>query len=358
MEKNNKPKIMALYLPAFHRIKENDEWWGEGFTEWDNVKKGKPLYKGHVQPQKPLNNIYYDLSLKEDIKKQADLANDYGVSGFVFYHYWFNGRKLLEKPAEIILENDDINMEYSFCWANEPWARTWDGKNHDVLMPQEYGNREDWINHIKYLIEFFKDKRYTKIDNKPVFYIYSPGQIPNFDEMIECWNKELKENGLEELYLVEYICTRNPDAVSKYSSAVMEFEPMYTNRFRISNIQKLKRVIRKKLKIIDFSNYDYLWNKILSNNRTYGKREIFKGCFCAWDNSPRKGKNSMIVRKSSPEKFEFYLDKLVKNKRKMCERNIIVINAWNEWGEGAMLEPTEENGFAYLEAIKKVSDNN
>lgn len=358
MEKYNKPQIMAIYLPAFHRIKENDEWWGEGFTEWDNVKKGKPLFKGHVQPQKPLNNMYYDLSSKEAIKKQAEMANKYNVDSFVFYHYWFNGKKLLEKPAEIILENDDINLEYSFCWANEPWARTWDGKNHDVLMPQEYGNKEDWINHIRYLIEFFKDKRYTKIDNKPVFFVYSPGQIPNFDEMIECWNNILKENGFSGLYLVEYICTKNPDAVSQYSYAVMEFEPMYTNRFCISNFEKLKRVVRKKLKIIDFSNYDRLWKKIISNKRIYGEREIFKGCFCAWDNSPRKGKNSMIVRGASPEKFKFYLDKLVKNKRKNTDRNIIVINAWNEWGEGAMLEPTEENGFAYLEAIKEVSDNN
>lgn len=351
---NKNVEIMALYLPAFHRIKENDKWWGEGFTEWDNVKKGKPLFNGHDQPKKPINGYYYDLSKKEDIKRQADIAKEYGVSGFVCYHYWFNGKKLLEKPCEIILENDDININFAFCWANEPWARTWDGKNHDVLMPQDYGDRKDWIKHIEYLISFFKDTRYIKIDGRPVLYVYSPGQIPNFDEMIECWNKYLKEHEMKNIYLVEYICTKNPDAVSKYSSAVMEFEPMYTNRFGISNLQKLKRIVRKKLKIIDFANYDRLWKKILKNNRTYGDREIFKGCFCGWDNSPRKGKNSMIVKGVTPEKFKIYLQKLINNKRTHSERNIIVINAWNEWGEGAVLEPSENDGYRYLEAIKNI----
>lgn len=353
---NNNVKIMALYLPAYHRIKENDEWWGKGFTEWDNVKRGKPLYKGHLQPQIPLGDNYYDLSKKEDIKKQWELAKKYGLDGFVCYHYWFNGKKLLEKPCEIVLDNKDIDFPFCFCWANEPWARTWDGKNTDILMPQEYGNKNDWIEHIKYLIQFFKDDRYIKIDNKPVFYIYSPSQIPNFDEMIECWNNYLIKEGLETIYLVEYICTKNPYPISNNSQAVMEFQPMCVNRFNISNFLKLKRVICKKLKIIDFGNYDYLWEKILRNKKTYDNREIFKGCFVGWDNSPRKGKNSMIVRGATPEKFKRYLFELSKKYRKNSNKNIIVINAWNEWGEGAMLEPTEKDKYKYLQIIKEVKD--
>ncbi len=353
---DNELKIMAIYLPAFHRIKENDEWWGEGFTEWNNVKKGKPLFKGHIQPQEPLNDFYYDLSKKEDIVKQVKLANDYGIDGFICYHYWFNGHKLLEKPCEIILNNPDIDINYSFCWANEPWARTWDGKNHEILINQEYGEEKEWKEHIDYLIPFFQDKRYIKINNRPVLYIYSVSQIPNFDRMLEFWNQTLKKKGMEDIYLVEYISTRNPQKSSQYTSAVLEFEPMYTNRFKISNIRKIIRLLKKKLGKIDFGDYDYLWNKILKNNRTYGDNvEIFKGAFSGWDNSPRKGKKSMIVKNGSPEKFLKYLLLLAKKKR--SNKNVIVINAWNEWGEGAILEPTKQYSYEYLKSVKKVKTN-
>lgn len=355
---NKNLSVYALYLPAFHQIKENDEWWGEGFTEWDNVKKGKPLFNGHVQPKKPMNSNYYDLSKKKALSEQAELANRYGIDGFICYHYWFNGKKLLEKPCEIVLKNEDINFRFCFCWANEPWARTWDGKNHDILISQEYGNKKDWIEHIEYLLQFFKDDRYIKIDGKPVLYIYSASQIPNFDYMIETWNSYLKSKGMEEIYLVEYICTKNPNAVSKYSRAVMEFQPMYVNRFLISPILKLKRWMCKKMKRIDYGNYDYLWHKIIRNDRAYGNREVFKGAFTDWDNSPRKGKNSMIVKGATPEKFEKYLYLLINKKRKNTQKNVIVINAWNEWGEGAILEPTEEYQYQYLEIIKKIKANN
>ena len=212
-------------------------------------------------------------------------------------------------------------------------------------MAQEYGNKEDWREHIEYMIPFFKDQRYIKINGKPMLYIYSPCQIPNFDEMIELWNSILKENGLKEIYLVEYICSKNPIPYSKHSEAILEFEPMYTNRFRINNFQKLKRVICKKLKMIDFADYDKTWKKILSNNKTYGNKKIQKGCFCSWDNSPRKGRASTIFKNASPEKFGKYLKQLINNKRVNAEDNIIVINAWNEWGEGANLEPTEQDGY-------------
>lgn len=349
-------KILALNLPQFHRIKENDEWWGEGFTEWTNVKKALPLYKGHIQPKIPINNYYYDLSKIETIQNQANLAKKYGVDGFVYYHYWFNGKKLLERPCEMLLENKHINIEYAFCWANEPWARTWDGKDTDVIMAQEYGNKDDWEKHIKYLIPFFKDERYIKVEGKPMIYIYSPCQIPNFDEMIELWNRILKENELDEIYLVEYICSKNPTPYSKYSKAILEFEPMYTNRFQINNFQKIKRKICKELKIIDFANYDKTWKKILSNKKIYDNKKIQKGCFCSWDNSPRKGKAATIFKNSSPEKFGKYLKQLINTKRINAEDNIIVINAWNEWGEGANLEPTEQDGYKYLEQVKKVKE--
>lgn len=351
-------KILALHLPQFHRIKENDIWWGEGFTEWYNVKRAKPLYKNHQQPKLPIDDYYYDLSKVEDIKRQVKLAREYRVDGFIYYHYWFTGKKLLEKPCELLLDNKDIDIEYSFCWANEPWTRAWDGKDTDILMPQEYGNEEDWKNHIDYLIPFFKDERYIKKDGKPMLYIYAPNRIPRFDEMIKYWNNVLKEENLKEIYLVEFISTKNQNADSKYSRAVMEFEPLYTTFFDISIFNKLKRFLCKKMKIIDFQNYDNLWKKIIKRKRTYTGKTIYKGCFCGWDNSARKGRNSMIVKKNSSEKFERYFRKLISSNRKDTSNDFIIVNAWNEWSEGAMLEPSKSDGLRYLQSIKRVVEEN
>lgn len=348
-------KILAYNLPAFHRIPENDEWWGEGFTEWDNVRKGKPLYKGHVQPMVPYQKYYYDLSKKEDVVKQTKLAQEYGVSGFVYYHYWFNGKLLLEKPCEILLETKDATLDYCFCWANEQWARTWDGKDGEVLMPQTFGGIEDWENHFQYLLKFFKDKRYIKRSNSPMLFVYSPSRIPKFDEMMEYWNSRIKEYGFDEIHLVEFISTVNPNAVSKYSKSVTEFEPMYSNRFGISNIKKLYRFICKKLKTTEYLDYDKIWNSLLKRSRTYGGREIIQSAFTHWDNTPRKGKAGLVLKGGNPEKFENYLRKLVNLDRKDASEEYIVINAWNEWGEGPVLEPSEQHKFKYLEAVQRIS---
>lgn len=344
-------KILALNLPQFHAIPENDEWWGKGFTEWTNVRGAKPLFNGHVQPVEPLEG-YYDLSRKEDIAHQCELARDYGLAGFVYYHYWFNGKLLLQKPCEMLLEMPRVKTDYCFCWANEPWARTWDGKPGSVLMPQTFGGEEDWKAHIAYLERFFSDPRYIKIDNKPMFYVYSPCRIPDFDRMVECWDVQLRSAGFDGIYLVEFISTKNPKAFSGYSKAVMEFEPLYTTRFGISAVNKAKRFISKKTGSPDFQDFDALWRSILERKRTYGGRTIQKSAFCGWDNSPRKGRASMVVRGGSPEKFEDCLKKLMAVRRMDATNDFIIINAWNEWGEGAMLEPTKHFGYGYLEAVK------
>lgn len=349
-------KVLALNLPQFHAIPENDEWWGKGFTEWDNVRRAKPLFKGHVQPVEPLEG-YYDLSKSSCVAHQCDLARQFGLAGFIYYHYWFNGKLLLEKPCELLLEMPEVKTEYCFCWANEPWARTWDGKPGDVLMPQTFGGVQDWEAHIAYLERFFKDSRYIKVGNKPMLYVYSPSQIPDFNQMIDYWNSRLREDGFEGLYLVEFISTKNPAAFSPHSSAVMEFEPLYTTRFGVSAFNKARRVIAKTIKYIDFQDFDKLWKSILVRNRTYGGRTIQKSCFCGWDNSPRKGAASMVVRGATPEKFHFYLKQLVEISRSDATNDFIVINAWNEWGEGAMLEPTKHLGYRYLEAVRDIVES-
>ncbi len=350
-------EILAINLPQFHRIKENDEWWGEGFTEWTNVKKAKPIYKKHIQPLIPIDRYYYDLSNIKDIKRQCELANEYGVDGFIYYHYWFNGKLLLEKPCELLRENKDIKTKYAFCWANEPWTKAWDGKEKNVILEQNYGNKEDWLKHIEYLYSFFKDERYIKVDGMPMLYIYSASKFPNFDEMIECWNEYLKSKGLKEIYLVEYISTKNKNVASMYTKSVMEFEPLYTTYFDISIFNFIKRFICKKLKKTDYQNYDKLWKYIINRKRTYKGLPIIRGAFSAFDNSPRKGTNSLIIKGSTSKKFGNYLEQLINNNRKDADDRFVVINAWNEWGEGAILEPTEQFKYTYLEEIKRIKNN-
>lgn len=349
-------KFLAIHLPAFHRIPENDKWWGEGFTEWDNVKSGVPLFKGHWQPIVPYNNYYYDLSKDEDIERQFILAQKYGVYGFIFYHYWFSPDKILfEQPIERILASQRIVGHFCLCWANATWVTTWHGRNPETLLEQKYGKKTEWEQHLQYFLPIFKDERYIKKDNRPMLYIYNASDIPCFDQMIAYWDERLQNEGYSGIYIVEYISSKNRELCSLNSSAVMEFEPLYTTFFDISKYNLLKRYFCKKLKRVDYQNYDRLWKYNLKRNRTYKGKSIQRGCFVGWDNSARKGKNSMIVKSASPEKFGKYLQLLIAKRRQDCDEEFIVINAWNEWSEGAYLEPDEKNGFGYLEQIRDLT---
>jgi lipopolysaccharide biosynthesis protein len=346
-------KILGLYLPAFHQIPENDKWWGKGFTEWDNVRSGKPYYAGHIQPVEPLDDWYYDLSNESDIRHQCQLARRYGVDGFVAYHYWFGGgRKIFERPMEILRANEDINIDYCFCWANDTWITTWHGKDPKELIRQEYPGPEDWKQHIDYLMPFFQDKRYIKKDNKPVLFFYKAGEIPEYDEMLAFWDDILRDAGFDGLFAIEYISSKNTKLHSLRSDAVFEFEPLYTTFFDLTKVELAKRAVAKLSHNIDYQSYDKLWGHILSRDRTYGGKEIVRGCFSSWDNSPRKEKNSMIVRGSTPNKFQCYLTQLLESNRRDYSRDFCVINAWNEWSEGAYLEPDKHNGYGYLEALR------
>ena len=345
-------KAMALYLPAFHRIPENDRWWGEGFTEWDNTKKGTPLYKGHNQPLVPFHHNYYDLTDVDTLKWQAATARKYHVSGFILYHYWFNGRLLLEKPVELFLEHKEIDIEFCLCLANESWARTWDGKDTELFMKQEYGEEEDWERHFQYYLPFFMDQRYVKNDGKPVLFIYSLGKIKRYDDMVKYWNRRAVEEGLKGIYLVEMINTFNPGRKGMYTSAVCEFEPHSTCRNYVSVPVRLKRVLCKKIGLTDYLDYDYVWRQLLKKNTTYGDCRIIRSAFVNFDNSPRKGRKSFVIKGAAPQKFSRYLNQLIQSGRKNLSSDYLVINAWNEWGEGAVLEPTEHNKFGYLEAVR------
>ena len=354
MKKNNK-KVLAVHLPAFHEIPENNEWWGDGFTEWTNVKSGKPLYNGHYQPIVPMNNNYYDLSKINDLKKQAEMARAYGVYGFVFYHYWFgNGRMLFQKPAEMILENMDINTHFCFAWANGTWYTTWHGLDPKTLLEQKYPGKSDWKKHFEYFKKFFLDDRYIKVDNKPMLYIYIAKNIPDYDEMISYFGKRCQEIGFDGIYTVEYIHPGNKELYSEKSDAVYEFEPRYSLFFDVSKLHLLKRFITKKREETEFESYDGVWKAILSRDRTYKSKTIISGCFSGWDNTARKGKKGLIVEGKSVEKFKKYFEQFYTSKRKDISDEFCVINAWNEWSEGAYLEPDDKDGYGYLEVIRDV----
>ena len=350
----SKPKIIAFYLPQYHTIPENDKWWGEGFTEWTNTTKAKSLFKGHQQPKTPLNDNYYCLLDKETQEWQAKLAQENGVYGFCYYHYWFNGKMLLEKPMELMLENKNITLPFCISWANEPWARTWDGKDKEVLMPQEYGNKKEWKVHFDYLLKFFNDKRYIKVDNKPIFLIYRTSNIPNCEEMVNYWNDLCKENGFDGIYLIETMNSFQKKSYIQNSSAVVEFEPMLTIRHYLPLYKQGIRYIKKKLSILDKLEYEYIWNKVINKNVDYGRTK-FLGGFVSWDNTARKGRKGLVLTGSNCEIFEEKLsEQIVKASNNNNE--FMFINAWNEWAEGTYLEPDTENKFSYLSKLKKVID--
>lgn len=347
-------KIIAFYLPQYHTIPENDKWWGEGFTEWTNTKKARPLFKGHQQPKTPLNDNYYCLLDSETQEWQAKLAQENGVYGFCYYHYWFNGKMLLEKPMELMLENKNITLPFCISWANEPWARTWDGKDKEVLMPQSYGGEKEWQEHFNYLLRFFKDDRYIKIDNKPVFLIYRTSNIPNCEQMIEYWNQLCKKYDFNGIYLIETMNSFQNRSCLNNSSAVVEFEPMLTIRHYLPLHTQGIRYIKKKLSILDKLDYNSVWEKIINKDIDYGKKK-FLGAFVSWDNTARKGKKGLVIKNSNAELFKKNLKRqILKCKKEKSE--LIFINAWNEWAEGTYLEPDDNEKYNYIKVIKEVND--
>lgn len=370
-------KIIPFYLPQFHSIPENDEWWGEGFTEWTNVKKAQPLFAGHDQPRIPLNENYYDL-LDDEVKIwQANLAKEYGIFGFCYYHYWFKGgRQLLEKPAEQMLVNKKVDLPFCFCWANENWSKNWDGGNREVIMEQDYGDMKDWENHFQYLLPFFKDERYITVDGKPLFVIYKPEQMIDVYQMVCYFRKRATEEGFPGMCIAFQFPTYYADMY--YREDVfdyrIEFEPVYSrtvNSMRHPGTTKRVSIMRKiggekvvsayrKLRQSKMKNmwpkaqnlsmffYDEAWEKIRNNAWTH---DFLPGAFVDWDNTPRN-KHGVMYEGFSVEKFGSYMKQLVRRANKE-NKPMLFINAWNEWGEGAFLEPDEKYGYGKLEAIKE-----
>ena len=373
----NNPKLIAFFLPQFHPIPENDDWWGEGFTEWTNVKTAVPLFEGHRQPRVPLNDYYYDLTDDETKIWQAGLAKQYGVYGFCYYHYWFkDGKKLLEKPAEQMLANKVIDLPFCFSWANENWSRNWDGGNHEVIMPQEYGGKKEWEEHLQYLLPFFRDRRYITVGGKPLFLIYKPEQIIDIYQMTRYFRKRMREEGFPGICLAFQFPAYYSDMY--YREGVFDyriaFEPVFSrdsnaqgtagtsdkvrfirkltgegllSLYRKSQKNKLGSQIRKVTALKHLS-YEEAWKKILMNNWS---EDLLPGAFVDWDNTPRN-KTGVVYDGFSADCFERSMRTLLK-RAKEEQKSMVFINAWNEWAEGAYLEPDEECGYRKLEAVRK-----
>ena len=370
-------KIIAFYLPQFHNIPENDLWWGDGFTEWTNVKAAKPLFKGHIQPKIPLNDNYYNL-LDDEIKLwQANLAKEYGIYGFCYYHYWYNGKLLLEKPMEQMLNNKKIDLPFCICWANEPWTKIWVGEKK-VLYPQMYGGQKEWEEHFRYLLPFLKDSRYIYKNGKPLIFFYNPEQISCINEMVEFWKKCATDEGLPGLTIVaryvdeNFMCSNKVKCIDYF----VEWQPRSAKK-----VQKKDPISNSKVKALRRRFYEYLSNvlgvdayqysliakiKSLNDSRIKSYDEVWEniirkkpsckncipGAFVRWDNSPRFQKKATIIKGETPQKFKEYLSRQIKHAENDYHQDMLFLFAWNEWAEGGYLEPDEQNGYAYLEAVR------
>lgn len=362
-------KIITFYLPQFHEIPENNEWWGKGFTEWVNVKKAKPLFDGHIQPREPLNDKYYDLSDNDVMTWQIGLAKKYGIYGFCFYHYWFDGHMLLEKPIEMFLNNKEQKMPFCICWANEHWTNAWVSKENKVLIEQRYGGEKEWKQHFMYLLQFFKDERYIVEDNKPLMVIYRPEIIDCLNEMLDYWNELAKNNGFNGIKFAyqhpAFVLDRNRDD-SRFDYNI-EYQPTYAQIFSSQNKYRILKKIKRKLTSffekylkIDLRyvgntlikyDYDTMWEYITNMDPVTPKS--IPGAFVNWDNSPRRGDKGIVYTGVTPEKFEKYLTIQIKRAKEVYHSDKLFIFAWNEWAEGGYLEPDKIWEYRMLEAIKK-----
>jgi hypothetical protein len=338
-------KKLAIYLPQYHTIPENDKAWGEGFTEWANVKKARPLFEGHYQPHIPHKSVgYYDLNDPHVLIKQAALAKEYGIHGFAYYHYWFNGKLLLNDPLDVMLKAGKPDFPFCYIWANENWTRRWDGADDDIIIKQEYSSEDD-LQHIRFLCEnVFCDSRYITIDEKPLFLVYRTELFPDIKKTVSIWRQEAKKYGFKDIYLVrvESFVKEITPADIDFDGA-MEFGPDWTctnkNPIQIGN------------KLV----FDYP-TTVFNMTSKRKSHKYFHCVFPGWDNTSRKpGIEAYLFANNSPHIFRFFLEKQMESTVKKFNddsERILFINAWNEWGEGCHIEPDEKNGMEYLNVCK------
>jgi len=348
-------RLIAMYLPQFHPIAENNAWWGEGFTDWANVRKAQPRFPGHYQPHVPGQLGYYDLRDPAARAAQSDLARAHRIHGFCYYHYWFNGKRLLETPFNEVLRSGEPDFPFCLCWANENWSRRWDGSEQEILIAQNYSD-EDSLALIESLIPAFRDSRYIRVNGKPLLLVYRTGLIPDPRRTAEIWRKAARREGVGDLYLVRvesYMDGTELKPADIGFDAAMEFAP-YPGAVG-SSLESLAEIGGPPVPLRD-NMYVFDYAKCMENmlTRPLPDYPLFRGVFPSWDNAARKRNNPTIFVNSSPEQFAFWLAATIMQtvEKRQGDERLVFINAWNEWGEGCHLEPDERYGMAWLEAVR------
>ena len=337
-------RAIAFYLPQFHPIPENDRWWGPGFTEWTNVTRARPSFVGHYQPHLPADMGFYDLRVAETRARQAALAREYGIHGFCYYYYWFAGKRLLETPVEQMHASGEPDFPYCLCWANENWTRRWDGADREILIAQN-PSRADDERLIRDLLPHFRDPRYIRVDGRPLFIVYRIGVLPDVAQSAELWRRIAREEGVGELYLCAAKTYDTGDPTFYGFDAVVEFPP---HGLRTVTMHDQLDFLDPEFSgtVVDFRQF--VVDCIATRDPSY---RLHRTVMPGWDNTARRMHQALVFQHASPEVYELWLREVVMRARRAPrDERLVFVNAWNEWAEGAHLEPDRKFGRQYLEA--------
>lgn len=356
------PLVISVVLPQFHPIPENDIWWGKGFTEWTNVTKARPLFPGHKQPQLPADLGYYDMRLPEVRAAQAELARVHGIGGFCYYHYWFHGHRLLNRPVDDMLASGKPDFPFCLAWANEGWSRAWDGKQRDVLMAQTYSDADDEA-HIEHLMRHFADPRYIRVHGKPLFVIYRASDLPNPKRTFDGWRERAVRAGIGELCLAQFEghgAGSAPDPRTIGLDCSIEFAPDWRSlggQYHVTNKAKLAMwlgLLPKAFGEHKIFEYQLMVEKTMS--KPVPAYPFIRCVSPGFDNSPRRPKaNATVLRNNKPEFYEAWLQRALAwaELHDYTGQRMVFVNSWNEWAEGNHLEPDTNTGLVYLEATQR-----
>ena len=360
------PKLIAFYLPQYYPVKENNEWFGEGFTEWTNVAKAKPLFRGHDQPRIPRDLGFYDLRLPEVRAKQADLAKEACIDAFCYYHYWFGeGKVMLEKPIQEVVRLGKPDFPFCLCWANHSWYRKLWNPNvksieQSILIKQTYPGEADIINHFNFLLPIFKDKRYFKVEERLLFVIYNILDIPNFTQFKTIWNKLALENGLPEFYfLANTVSVKDIDnkVFSETDGTILSLHSNIQNKQDFSFTYKVKSKLRNKIAdIINYPLSKYKYSDAIKYflDPVCKREDVIPVLTPNWDYTPRRGAGGLILTNATPALFGEHIRQtfeMIQNKPE--KKQLVFIKSWNEWGEGNYMEPDLTYGKGYIEVLRK-----
>lgn len=352
---NRRARVIALYLPQFHPIPENDRWWGKGFTEWTNAAKAKPMFRGHYQPHIPADLGFYDLRVPETRLAQAEMAGKHGIEAFCYYHYWFAGKRLLERPFDEVLRSGEPSFPFCLCWANQTWSGIWHGCPDRILMEQTYPGEDDHRAHFEYLLKAFTDPRHVTVDGKPLFLVFRPTEIPDIGRVTEIWREMAHRAGLKGLHIVWMQEPELPEHTGFDALSISRFSPDGNVTFKDDSVKWIRREL------------SYYQRRLLNRPKIYSYQDAvtwfmqgqkpeytYYPCLLPnWDNTPRSNSNGFLLHGSTPELFRLQVKHALECTRGVpLERNLFVVKSWNEWAEGNHLEPDLKFGLSYLEVLR------